>query len=190
MFAYANDNNGDYPGGKNSTEVFQKLLDGGYVSDPTLFYIPTDGKRRPVVGQKLKPENVCWDVTAGVDLKSPDGVPLVFMTGYKVIYGPGTPATPIIKPYPQFGGTRTWEDWWNNETPWGAVMPGIAVYYKANNAMFLKSGAFVASRNNGGTEMGFDANAASKGIIPNFIPPDFKPDGMPYRQLTPDGPLP
>jgi len=26
--------------------------------------------------------------------------------------------------------------------------------------------------------------------IPNFISPDFKPDGKTYRQLTPDGALP
>jgi len=26
--------------------------------------------------------------------------------------------------------------------------------------------------------------------IPNFISPDYKPDGKTYRQLTPDGPLP
>ena len=103
MFAYSTDHNDDYPDGNSSIEVFQKLLDGGYCTDPNIFFIPLPGKTKPVAGQKLKPENVCWDVTSGVDAHSPDGLPLVFMTGYKVTYTPGTSAVPIIKPYPQFG---------------------------------------------------------------------------------------
>ncbi len=77
MFSYATDNvqNGNaYPDGNSSTEVFQKLLDGGYATDPTLFYVPMPGKVEPVKGQKLKPENVSWDVTSGVSSNSPDGL--------------------------------------------------------------------------------------------------------------------
>ena len=89
MVAYANDN-GAYPDGKSSTEVFQKLLDGrykwhagNYCVDPTIFYIGLPGKTKPVMGQKLKPENVCWDVTSGVDPRDPDRLPIVFLTATK-----------------------------------------------------------------------------------------------------------
>jgi len=48
------------------------------------------------------------------------------------------------------------------------------VIYKSNNSRFIK----------------LDTTANHDGSIPNFISPDFKPDGKTYRQLTPDGPLP
>jgi len=103
MFSYAADNaanNNVYPDGKSSTEVFQKLLDNGYCTDPSIFYIPLPGKTPPKAGQKLKPENVCFDVTSGADSDASDGLPLVFVTGYKVTYAPGGAAVPLIKPYP------------------------------------------------------------------------------------------
>ncbi len=43
LYSYANDNQGLYPDGTSSTEVFQKLMDGGYVTDPAIFYIAMDG---------------------------------------------------------------------------------------------------------------------------------------------------
>jgi len=171
MYCYANDNNQHYPDGNSSTEVFQKLIDGGYVSDPAIFYILLPGKIEPVRGQKLKPENVCWDVTSGVDASSPGGLPLLFMTGYKVTYAPGGAAVPIIKPHPRY--TRTWIEWWNGE-----LMPagnsGIAAFYINNSSVWITPGT----------------TANPDGTIPNVVSPDFKPDGKTYRQLTPDGLLP
>jgi hypothetical protein len=115
LLSYVTDNGGAYPDGKSSTEIFQKLLDGNYVTDPSFFYTPLPGKTKPVAGQKLKPENVCFDVTAGVDSDAPDGLPLVFTTGYKVTYAPGAAAVPLAKPYP----------------------PAIIVFYKDNSAKVL-----------------------------------------------------
>ena len=66
-FSYANDHNHKYPDGKSSTEVFQKLIDGKYVDDTTIFYVPMKGKTKPIAGQPLKPENVCWDFTGRTD---------------------------------------------------------------------------------------------------------------------------
>jgi hypothetical protein len=152
MLSYATDHYGNYPDGKSSTEIFQKLLDENYVTDPGIFYLPLSGKIQPVAGQKLKPENVCYDVTSGVDSNSSDLLPLVFITGYKVMYAPGGAAVPLVKPCPL----------------------GIAIFYKGNNAIFLRS-ATVENPD---------------GSIPNFIPSDFDPKGKTYRQLTPDGPLP
>jgi hypothetical protein len=123
-------------------------------------------------GQKLKPENVCWDVTSGVDSHAPDVVPLVYMTGYKVTYAPGGSAVPFIKPHPLFGAEPLiWYRWWHTEAP---GPPGIAVFYKANNAKFIN----------------LDATSNPNASIPNFVPTDFDPKGKTYRQLTPDGPLP
>jgi hypothetical protein len=169
MFQYANDHNGKYPEGNSSTEIFQKLLDDGYINYPEIFYTPLTGKIKPVAGQKLKPENVCWDVTCCVDSTTPDSLPLVFMTGYKVTYAPGAAAVPIIKPFPPY--TDTEASWWKRGP---FYPPGIAVLYKSNASHFLllvNPGAPDAS-------------------IPNFVPPDFDAKGKTYRQLTPDGQMP
>ena len=177
MFAYANDNDGNYPDGKSSTEVFQKLLDGQYCSDPNISYISLPGKTKAIPGQKLKPENVSWDVTSPLNQNSPNELPVVFMTGYKVKYVSGGAAIPLVKPYPPFW-TRTWLGWWQGEPNpprnFEALDPGIAVCYKSNSAKYIK----------------LETAPNGEGAIPNFISPEFKPDGMPYRQLTPDGVLP
>ena len=116
MFSYANDNGDAYPTGKSSTEVFQKLIDGGYVTNPAIFYFPMPGKTKALAGAKLKPENVCWDVTIPVDGKDPDSVPLIFVTGYRMIYAPGGNAVPL--------------------KPSAITIPGLFVAYKNNSAMF------------------------------------------------------
>jgi hypothetical protein len=118
MFQYATDNNGGYPDGKSSTEIFQKLIDGNYVADPTIFYTPLPGKTKPTAGQKLKPENVCFDVTSGADSDASDLLPLVFVTGYKVTYAPGAAAVPVVKPTPR----------------------AMIAFYKGNNAKVLIAG--------------------------------------------------
>jgi type II secretory pathway pseudopilin PulG len=172
MFEYANDNDGKYPDGNSSTEVFQKLIDGQYISDPAIFYdegIP--GKTKPGATAKLNPENVCWDVTSGVTANSPDGLPVVFLTGYKVTYAPGAAAV-LLKQEP-----RTWRDWAFGGEDSGPVNGnGIAVTYKSNSSFFK-----VISPT---------GEPNSPGSIPNFVSPDYKPDGKTYRQLTPDGVLP
>jgi hypothetical protein len=131
MYAYAMDHNGAYPTGKSSTEVFQKLVDEGYVTE-------------------LKPENVCWDVTIPLDAAPSDDVPVVFSSGYRINYVPGGDATPILSaPKPRYDG--------------------VSVCYHSNSASWQEG--------------------QPDGIVPNFISPDFKPDGKKYVQLTPDGPL-
>ena len=126
LFSYEQDNAANgfaYPDGKSSTEVFQKLLDNGYCTDPSVFYTPLPGKTAPTSGQKLKPENVCFDVTSGVTGDSSDLVPVVFMTGYKVTYTAGSSAVPLVKPFPA----------------------GTVVCYKGNNTQVLFPGANAAT---------------------------------------------
>jgi hypothetical protein len=166
LFQYAQDHSGKYPEGKSSTEVFQKLLDGEYVSNPAVFYVHMHGKITDYHDMKnLKPENNCWDVTCCFDAKSPDDTPLVFLTGYKITYQAGASAIPLDPLHANM--TRSWSDWWHNvQYPVG----GIAACYKSNSAEFVR--------------------ASPDGSIPNFIPADFDPKGKVYRQLTPDGELP
>jgi hypothetical protein len=65
MFQYANDNDKQYPDGKSSTELFQKLMDGNYITDPAVFFVPLPGKIRAAMGAKLKPVNVTYDDRMG-----------------------------------------------------------------------------------------------------------------------------
>jgi hypothetical protein len=115
LYQYSLDNNGKYPDGASSTEVFQKLMDGKYVTDPTIFYL---SKSRPP-SDRLRPEYVSWDVTMPIDKNSPDGVPVVFSTGYRVEYKPGGRAVPLAD-----------KSRYNDD--------GIAVSYHSNSAAFLK----------------------------------------------------
>jgi hypothetical protein len=103
LYFYANDNHGLYPNGTSSTQVFQQLLDGGYVTDPSMFYVPMEGKTRPSKDQKLKPENVCWDVTGGASVYDNGSLPLIFLTGYRVSYAPGGGFTPL-QSFPGYEG--------------------------------------------------------------------------------------
>jgi len=155
---YAMDHNGRFPEGKTSTEVFQKLLDGNYISDPSVLYVDLPGKVKATT-KTLQPENVCWDVTCCVDRNSSDLLPIVFLTGYQVNYIAGTKVIPRPEP------PHSWSDWWNGKTPSPRIVAAVA--YKGNFKALLK----------------VDAD----GSIPNFIPANFEPRHRVYRQLTPDG---
>ena len=167
-----------YPDGKSSTEVFQKLLDGGYITDPSTFYFSMTGKTKPITGQPLKPENVCWDVTSPVDSWAPKELPLVFSTGYKVNYVPGGAAVPLVKPYPKYfiEDPRNWRQRLQNYPPLDDLKPGIVVWYKSAHRLFMP--------------LTLSISGNSEDSIPNFVPADFDAKGKTYRQLTPDGPLP
>jgi hypothetical protein len=121
MFQYANDHNGLYPSGKSSTEVFQKLMDENYVIDSAIFYddsLKVPGKTKPT-SKKLKPENICWDITVPVDTNSPDTLPLVFSTGYRIEYVSNGKAVPLVK--------LTWFG-----------RSGLAVTYHSNSTQYIR----------------------------------------------------
>jgi hypothetical protein len=98
LYRYANDHGGKYPDGTSSTEIFQKLVDAEYLSDPTVLYEPSLGlpDKYEASSRQLKPENVCWDVTVPADSLTPEALPLVFETGFRVEYIPGGGAAPVI----------------------------------------------------------------------------------------------
>jgi hypothetical protein len=120
FLSYAIDNNANFPDGKSSTEVFQKLIDGRYIADPAILILPIPNKTAALSGQKLKPENVCFDVTCCLDISAPDSLPLIYMTGYKIAYKPNGAAVPLAK------------------TPPGGLPPGLTVMYKNNSTRFLR----------------------------------------------------
>jgi hypothetical protein len=131
-------------------------------------------KHPAVQGEKLKPENVCFDVTAGVAGSSPGSLPLVFLTGYRIDYRPGGSATSLIKPFPRAGPVN----WIGRYSP----MEGFAVAYVNNNSFFKDSETVPLSNH-------YLLNADGFGIILNVVPQDLRQDGASYRQLTPAGPL-
>ena len=118
LYSYAQDNGGSYPTGKSSTEVFQKLMDGGYITDPAIFYIPMSGKT-PATGKTLKPENVCWDVTSGTRQDDPSDVILLFSTGTQMNY---TLGAKVRVP---------------DSSPYGS--DGLVAFYTNNSAAFISA---------------------------------------------------
>lgn len=188
LFYYAGHHDGKFPEGKSSTEVFQKLVDFGYMSpidgrivhDPGLFYVPMVGKTAPITGQPLRPENICWDVTSPMEANASDFLPLVFLTGYKITYTPGGTAVPLVKPYPPY--TRRPGHWFDSGAADPADHPGIAVFYKGGQAGF---------RHLYFTETVTGPDTINpENSIPNFIQTDFDPKDITYHQLSPAGPVP
>jgi len=171
MSEYAEEHGGRYPEGASSTAVFQKLIDGKYVADPATFYLLMPGKTQPT-SPHLTPQNVCYDVTAGVDTNAPDNLPVVFVTGFRVEYRPEGRAISLVRPFPAYGySAQTWMKYLTG----GDLEPvnGLALAYKSNEARFQQG------------QLGSDGF----GLVPNVLPDDFDPHGKAYRQLTPDGPL-
>ncbi len=168
LHQYAIDHNGRYPTGKSSTEIFQKLFDEGYVFDPSIFVggYPRSGKVALTdPAQKLKPENVGFDVTIPIDASSSSDLPVVFLTGYRITYAPGANAVPL---FPDMKDRN----------------PCIAVAYLNGLCTYMQRGFFprpnFACHND---------DVFPDGTVRNFIPSTFNPAGKKYQQLTPDGPL-
>lgn len=114
LYSYANDHDQKYPVGNSSTEIFQQLIDQQYVTDPSIFYFEMPGKTKATTN-KLKPENVCFDMTNAVQPDDPDTLPLLFSTGFKIDYIKGGKAHLLKNGDPN----------------------GIAVFFKNNSAEFL-----------------------------------------------------
>jgi len=172
MYQYSLDHNGQYPTGKSSTEVFQKLIDGKYVSNPTIFYAIGIGNRSktPATSNELLPNNICFDVTIPVTTDSPKGLPLVFVSGFKITYEKGAKATAPFYSNGQIGGMMAFYKDDKRPNSW-------SVYWFGSHKVTYQKVAFYKS--------GDDVLRT----IPNFVSQDFKPDGVKYQQLTPDGPL-
>jgi len=97
MMQYALDNGNQYPTGTTSTEVFQELIDTGYLeaeAAASMLYIEGMPGKVPYPGTgPLQPENVCYDVAAPATLSSHDGLPLIVSTGWELTFEAQAPAT-------------------------------------------------------------------------------------------------
>ena len=168
---YAAAHGGKYPEGVSSTEVFQKLLDGKYVTDPATFYLFMPGKAEPT-GSHLLPQNVCYDVTAGVDAASSESLPVVFVTGFRLHYQPNGQAISLTRPFPAYAySADAWMKWLTGGEL--EAVSGLPVAMKDGEAR-LRPG-----------QVGPDGF----GFVPSVLPPDFDRRTDAYRQLTPDGKL-
>ncbi|MEM1060033.1 MAG: hypothetical protein AAGK14_12355 [Verrucomicrobiota bacterium] len=110
MQAYAADHGGRFPAGENSTEVFNELIATGYLEDHRMAMRGGKGHKSllDVVGggedeeptdpatTRLQSAEVAWDVTAvGASESAHPDLPLVFSTGHKVSYAPGSVPVPV-----------------------------------------------------------------------------------------------
>ena len=169
---YALDHDGRYPTGRSSTEAFQKLLDENYVSDPGIFL---GGFPRPmkIRGKQLKlePEDVGYDLTVPLDIHSPDDVPVIFLTGYRITYAPHADAIPVsplvIDRTPNMA--VAYQNQWGDRMPWVYVKPTRLFDYKR--------------------ERDHEDQVLSDGTISRFIPSTFAAKDHFYQQLTPYGPI-
>jgi hypothetical protein len=178
MFQFANDNNGAYPDGASSTEVFQKLIDGNYLPDPSILFVPLPGKVKAQPGAKLKPENVAYDVTSGVNAQSPDDVPLVYLTGFRMDYHAGGNAVSLVKTFPDT--VTTFAVWFFHRGDRDSAFDGLPIAYMSNSA-------FVRSTETAGHPAQYTPDGY--GIVPHVAGAEFDPHGQTYRQLTPEGVL-
>jgi len=87
LLEYAQKHKGLFPGGKSSTDVFEQLIED-HDLEAHFVYFDLPGKRE-FVGGALSPANVCYDFTQGTNLKSPEWIPIIIPTGFRINYATG-----------------------------------------------------------------------------------------------------
>ena len=127
-FSYSNDYQQTYPYGTSSELIADTLLNGGYLTDPSIFYqagTPGAAKGSGQAPYTLGATNVNFDFTttktAGLSSAAADQTPLVELTG----------ATYTLNPSGETDGTIS-----TTLTAFGT--DGIAIDYKSNSVKFLK----------------------------------------------------
>jgi prepilin-type N-terminal cleavage/methylation domain-containing protein len=145
-FSYATDNTangGQYPADTSAMAICQDLLNANYAQDPNVFGIAQQtGYVKPTsttAGTTLVPTNVSWSFTCVTASAPPSGVGITSNASdlTPLVYFNMAASTSISNPFPATPGTA------KNVTlqtgaPFG--LDGIAVFYKGNNAVYLKSG--------------------------------------------------
>ncbi len=171
-FAYSNDYSQTYPYGGQSEVIANLLLNGGYVNNPNIFYVAgTQGNAKysgATAPYNLAAANCNWDYwvngTGGLSSTANDLTPLAQtetgtgagITGLPTATGSGIALT-INPAVAAFGAD------------------GIAVYYKGNNAAFIKctlTGAATAT------------NVPASGV-PYVGPQYADPAGASYQSVVP-----
>jgi prepilin-type N-terminal cleavage/methylation domain-containing protein len=153
-FQYANDNNSSYPdsgntgadnGGVSASSVANCLINGGYISDPSIFFISGSTLESKYTGSMTLPVNIpatsisfdfCGSTNGnGVNPNTPDQIPLVWSSNLNV--------TSSLLQTASTGGGPVYVTV-ANTTPFATA--GMAVCYKSNSASFVTA---TASGNNG-----------------------------------------
>jgi len=163
-FSYSNDYNQTYPFAATSEALASTLLNGGYVTDPSVFYIastPSSSKPSGLTAPyTLAKANVNFDFmcgsaagASGLTSTAADGTPLVELTGGTYTMKTTGPITCTL-----------------NSTLTAFGTDGLAVDYKSNSAKFLKA----------------VITGATSATIANFVDTSYNdPSGGSYALVTP-----
>ncbi len=122
LSSFAADNGGAYPDEGTSTEAFRKLGEGGYLSSAAIL---ATAPQKAGSFNALTESNVSWSMTMGVTEQDSDLLPLLFSRGNAVAHPAAEltePADLVLNP--------------TGDGPWKA--DGIAVFYKSNQAKFIR----------------------------------------------------
>jgi len=142
-FSYSTDNtaNGNaYPSDATGYQIAQDLMNANYVTDPGIFNVSGQtGYTAPTVGATitLNANCVSWSftcnsissTTGGITSSASDLIPLVFFDN-----GYGKAVSGTLQAIPGTGVSETY----GTSAPFGT--DGAAVFYKGNNAIYLKAG--------------------------------------------------
>jgi prepilin-type N-terminal cleavage/methylation domain-containing protein len=160
MYSFANDNNQLYPDTSNpsgntgslAAAVARPLLSGGYVTDPSIFWISSDTQGTKYAGTVasaatlIAANNISWDFVGyggpGLSSISFPWLPIITSTTYQAATAlTGLTGTAAITVTPQAGN------------PFGTA--GVATFYENNSAAFVTAGVtgavtLLTAANNGG----------------------------------------
>ena len=156
-FSYSTDNtaNGNaYPADGSGLLIAQDLINGNYATDPSVFGVPqqagftkatTSGTVTTLVAASVSWSFTCvgLSTTGGLTSSASDLTPLVFFNN-----GAGVGLT---TPFPASPGTAKSIGTLGANAPF--QMDGTAVFYKGNNAVYLKAGVA----------------GAAPGVVPAFL---------------------
>jgi prepilin-type N-terminal cleavage/methylation domain-containing protein len=152
FFSYATDNtqNGNnYPSDTSAAAVATDLINSSYVTDPGLFVVSGQAYTTPgtISGStvSLTASNISWSfttvstgsTTGGVSASASDLIPLVYFNA-----GSGNSVT---TPFPASPGAAK-TTLVTSASPFG--IDGIAVFYKGNNAAYIKASSTTGLINN------------------------------------------
>jgi len=142
-FSYSTDNtaNGNaYPSDTDGYKIGQDLINAGYVTDPSVFVVSGQSGVANYSGGapiSLTTTNCSWSftvigtsTTGGVTSSTSDLIPLIFFNNGA--------DTSLTTPFPVTAGTATAIGTLGASAPFQT--DGIAVFYKGNNAAYLKAG--------------------------------------------------
>ncbi len=138
-FSFSNDNNGSYPDVKNqgsgtgqqAAAVAQALLQGNYISDPSIFYISGSAATKftgTTASTTIAQNNISWDFGGlangnGLNTNTPDQVPVVWSSVAGGGTEPSIDATGVLTCTPV------------SSNAYGTA--GVAVAFKSNSASFI-----------------------------------------------------